>query len=693
MRLSFFAAALLLGQLISADPAYAWSHGTPAAGSPSLAFTALANGSVSSTVAGSGTYTIAAPSGLTSATWGGNCSGSSTVSGFSAGAGVWSATFTTPAGSGAVCTITATGTGGNTNTVTSPGAAISGGGGVTITGVTLSNAAFNTNTLNAAIGTISVQTTGGAFSGSLSLGTAGGCPGTDNASLQIASTTLESNGSPLWQGGSGAAGAFVGCIVATQAGATGSPFSQAVSIAGVQAPGPSSALWANPYYSCTRNYYVNSSTGNNTWDGTSATFVSGTTGPWLTIAKADSASRTGGDCVNVAAGTYAAANANLAHGGTAASSTGYLAYRCSALDACTITDTFKPFCGGLNCGGVYPNYIIFDGFNFSSASPTLGNAQAISCYNGDTGTVASGCHHWWAINNIITGYGQTGVQLNDTEYVYVNHNTISQTSHDCQAAQGSGVSLATLKVISGYTPTADDTNNPRMGVLGPAFPFYDTINFNTISNAYIGCTSGNSDGNGIIRDENGNTVPYVHPSLVSFNVVYNNGGNGIHIFNGGFATSSNNSTYNNSLDTHNTGTARAGIDDNGVNDGHNTFINNISFAIPGSSPLNHNAAYLGTASTDVFTSNVSFCATNPTGGCNAMFSGAVFSSAANKVATNPGWVDVGSTSPGTISTPPVGVNFSLSGGSAAIGYGVTHTYLSPEAADAGACSHLLLVCP
>lgn len=63
----------------------------------SIAFTTFVNGPISSTVAGSGTYTGTAPTSITAATYGGTtCTGSSTVTGFSAGGGTWSATFSTP---------------------------------------------------------------------------------------------------------------------------------------------------------------------------------------------------------------------------------------------------------------------------------------------------------------------------------------------------------------------------------------------------------------------------------------------------------------------------------------------------------------------------------------------------------------------------------------------------------------------
>ena len=92
--------------------------------------------------------------------------------------------------------------------------------------------------------------------------------------------------------------------------------------ADIQKPGPSAQLFNNPYYQCLRNFYV-STGGHDADDGTSP----GTA--WATIANADTSDRQGGDCINVAPGTYPHFNSNMTHGGTTASSTGYVAYRCT----------------------------------------------------------------------------------------------------------------------------------------------------------------------------------------------------------------------------------------------------------------------------------------------------------------------------------------------------------------------------
>ena len=59
---------------------------------------------------------------------------------------------------------------------------------------------------------------------------------------------------------------------------------------------------------------------------------------------------------------------------------------------------------------------------------------------------------------------------------------------------------------------------------------------------------------------------------------YNNGGGGVHIFASDNVTAANNSVYNNYLDPHNSGAARAGID---TNDSYgDTILNNLVVGMP-----------------------------------------------------------------------------------------------------------------
>ena len=116
-------------------------------------------------------------------------------------------------------------------------------------------------------------------------------------------------------------------------GGTTAPCSAPVqTVPSVQKPGPSTDLFSHPYYTCVNNYYI-SALGSDSNNGSSGS-------PWLTLQHADSTPRAPGDCINVAPGTYN--GMALSKGGNAATSTGYVVYRCQTLDGCTINGNAGP---------------------------------------------------------------------------------------------------------------------------------------------------------------------------------------------------------------------------------------------------------------------------------------------------------------------------------------------------------------
>jgi parallel beta-helix repeat protein len=373
-----------------------------------------------------------------------------------------------------------------------------------------------------------------------------------------------------------------------------------------------------------------------------------------------------------------------------------------------------------------------------------------------------------------------------------------------------------LKSIQGaYARTPDDSDNKIVGRIGT---FNNAIAWNvTYNNATTKCGSAanpyDTDGNDIILDTLNNGVigssvvtgpAYPGSVLVAFNIVYNAGGRGIHIFRSEHITVANNSCYNSDLDPYDDGAYRPCIGDN-VGYG-NTFFNNLAYAIPqpaagvpncagtGVGCLAFNAAYTGGLATgggaeDRFFNNISYCTSlvQPFGyGCNPMFSNSAMRVSAgfykaastgdeivpsgalpaplvagttyyavkvggdqlqfastladakadppsilgfyniqsgaisladtttsqtevsavvqmdtfpttgsypNLVQTDPGWVNVGSTSQGTESSQPAGANFALAKGSAAIGRGLRASYLNAQSVDLGACPSSVAQCP
>src|SRR5215471_12005081 len=240
-----------------------------------------------------------------------------------------------------------------------------------------------------------------------------------------------------------------------------------------QKPGPSSALFASPYYRCLRNFYVatNGSDGN---PGTQAQ-------PFRNIARAQAVvGLRAGDCVNVQPGTYST-GVWISSGGSSASATGYVVYRCTTMDACTVTDVTA----GGNGSFVWNNtrhpvtgsYVIIDGFVLTAATRAVVQGAGVEIA---TNSYTPSVHHIWVLNSIISGYGQSGIQMNQGEYFYVVHNTIYGNANASCNSQGSGISFAALIAIPGYTSTADDLTNPTLGNIGSAL--HNAVEWNVLYN-------------------------------------------------------------------------------------------------------------------------------------------------------------------------------------------------------------------
>jgi parallel beta-helix repeat protein len=200
-------------------------------------------------------------------------------------------------------------------------------------------------------------------------------------------------------------------------------------------------------------------------------------------------------------------------------------------------------------------------------------------------------------------------------------------------------------------------------------------------------------------------VPYTGGVLIAFNVTYNAGGAGISVFLSEDITVANNTCYNNYLDPANGGSSRACIEL--LNSTNDTVFNNIAVGVPAAHSgcaystvpfARFNSAIIGAPPStsytpDTFSNNITYLAGAGCQAEDAVFNGDTYSCTANKCATSPGWVSVGTKSTGTETTTPSGVNFALEPGSPAIGYGLTASYLPHSSVDAGACSSSLQVCP
>ena len=489
----------------------------------------------------------------------------------------------------------------------------------------------------------------------------------------------------------------------------------------VDKPGPSATLFANPHYTCVTNYYVSTTGNDSTGNGSSGS-------PWATLQHADSAAPTAGSCINIAPGTYG--GLTFSHGGNAATSTGYVVYRCTTMDACTIKGdqvngdafVFSTPSGGGSFSN--PAYFMFDGFTLVGAD---GYYQVgVDVENRNTST-AFASHHIWVINSIIQHFGQSGIQLNQGDYFYSIHNTVHDNSKaTCGGSEGSGISYAAERPINslfGYTATTDDINgvpskfgyswNWGTSPSGAAYShFHLVILWNLVYNNSTPDCTGNTDGNGIIMDTLtaacGNGTDYNYPTLIGHNVVANNGSGGIHNFGASYTWMVNNSDYNDYTDPNATNGSRPLVDNHcATTTFPDSFYNNIVVAIAasGTDAPNHSmniGQSSGGAAAAVGNITYPVPPTMPssqgTAACNGIYDVVLYDStnyscAANKAQTNPLWVNVGNTSPGNYVTPPNGANFALQSTSPAIGFGTVLSWMPAQSGDSGACHHSLSSCP
>src|SRR5262249_44618822 len=187
-------------------------------------------------------------------------------------------------------------------------------------------------------------------------------------------------------------------------------------------------------------------------------------------------------------------------------------------------------------------YVIIDGFNLAGPGSAGGPyGVGLNVWNGDNGSKISS-HHIWVLNSIVSNFSQAGIEFAAGEYFYALHNTSYGNGGSTCDAQGSGIALFIPHPIPGYVPTADDKTNPNP-LIGSFVTesdfFHNVFEWNiAYNNALTQCGNASNpydtDGNGIIMDtfgtRNGNSVEYVNQTLVAFNVTYNNGGGGVHIF-------------------------------------------------------------------------------------------------------------------------------------------------------------------
>jgi hypothetical protein len=344
----------------------------------------------------------------------------------------------------------------------------------------------------------------------------------------------------------------------------------------IEEPGVSRSPSTSPSYTCPTNRYVDSVNGNDANPGTQSA-------PWKTIQNADNGypnAPAPGECINVFPGTYRINRTIiLSHGGNSNTPSGYVVYRSTVPQGARIIAA-RALGGNGDMMMLSAPYIIIDGFNVDGNKSITSGHGIDGCADGGGPRLIA--HHFVAINNIIHDMGGAGLSSCTADYITWAHNDVYNTS-GTNLYQASGLSVWQPRALApgSYTPTAADN-----------IPYHIVIAYNVARNNGEGPTipAPHTDGNGIIIDTSFGSAAcptcgtaYPGDILVLGNLVYDNGGGGVHVFLSENVAVVNNTTYNNYLDTFNPSTPRGELSNIGSQ--NVTWVNNIGIALPGSGVL------------------------------------------------------------------------------------------------------------
>ncbi len=173
--------------------------------------------------------------------------------------------------------------------------------------------------------------------------------------------------------------------------------------------------------------------------------------------------------------------------------------------------------------------------NFDATAP--GKYVAIS--------LAPNKHHITVASNVIHDAGLNGINTVANDYVTVSHNIVYGNAHITEDAFGSGIS---------FLGSVDVDANRGVKMIIDGNIVYNNTNVPYCSTSRCRAAAADTDGNGIIIDNNirdgiGN-VPYRGSFLITNNVIYRNGGRGVHVYKSGNVMITGNTMYFNNQDDY-----------------------------------------------------------------------------------------------------------------------------------------------
>jgi serralysin len=431
------------------------------------------------------------------------------------------------------------------------------------------------------------------------------------------------------------------------------------------------AAYIQPFYTCAANYYVSAAAGN---DSTGNGSIGA---PWASISRAIAVLTAkggthGGVCVNVAPGTYAESVNAGALSGNSDTAAGYFVLRSTVLHGAIIEnppDNQYDYVDGISFTSA--SNIVVDGFTVDgSINQSPANLDGVGINIAGSGTNACTAHHIKVFNNIVHGWGGSGIATQYSDYNDWEGNVVYGNCNFSQYGESG---------IDPWVPVALDTNSwSKLSVDSNSVAFHYIIRGNiAFYNEEIDIAwASHYDGCGIELDTfngDGGNLPYLQRSLVDNNLCFGNGGAGIETGGdgGSFVTLRNNTCYDNVIDSQNSSTARADIAIAGSLSCHdNVIVNNIAWANPAANP--NNVALLDNGfgpenTNNLWANNLSY---NGTAGQSAVSfnntTATITAARGNLVGSNP------------IFANPLAGNFLLLAASPAIAAGTRAEGLSPE---------------
>jgi Right handed beta helix region len=349
-----------------------------------------------------------------------------------------------------------------------------------------------------------------------------------------------------------------------------------------------------------------------------------------------------GSVVCLEAGTYdTSSNIILSRSGRSSAPVYYRNYGGTALLQYTggsVSGGVLQTASGLNWGGAHD--LVFEGLTIDGRDLIGGGIF-----------VTHGSHHITIRDCVIQNTGATGIAVNASDYVTVDHNLIYHAGYN--QGGSSGISLwyrGTTAVYGGRTAWYD------------RFPgFHNFIADNIVSGSYDN-SSIHSDGNGIIVDGAG-SIP---PALVINNLVYENGGRGIEVYlNTGDIWVVNNTAYADGLDLK-VGTGQA-PEFMAANASNVHFVNDLAYGRENGTSYGTAYVYTNTASTVTWAASIGYNgSTLGVSTSQYRYANPLLTSAPAIPSTSAPWAQA---------TPPwsIGDDFTLKTGSPAIAAGVDPT--------------------